>query len=121
MNITQEEYNDIEELLNSNRKQPINMAQIRPVSNIVSKQKYTKADKTATLDDFIEMVKMIVTRSMKKYKAEFIPDEGSRSALDPSYEIDHPIIYYKIFGTYNCKTTCNFTTFISTHSISQNK
>ena len=62
------------------------------------KPKYTKAEKGATLNDFFQMIKKMVLRTMKKDNVEFIPDDGPRAVLDPSAEIDHPVIYYTLIS-----------------------
>lgn len=55
-----------------------------------------QADKSATLEDFIEMVSMIVSKAMKKYKVEFIPDEGARLQKDQKETVEHPYILYEV-------------------------
>ena len=57
---------------------------------------YLKADGNASLEDFIAMVKNIVVKAMKKDNVEFLSDEGSTKLLEPSYEIDHPVIFYSV-------------------------
>jgi hypothetical protein len=56
----------------------------------------TKANKGASLDDFVTMVSMLVTKGMKKMEVEFQPDEGARISADMSKKIDHPYIYYEV-------------------------
>lgn len=58
----------------------------------------TKANKGATLYDLIEMISMLVTKSMKKDNVTFYPDEGGRPINDISVAIEHPMIYYKIIS-----------------------
>lgn len=59
---------------------------------------YSKAEKNASLEDFIAMVKNVVIKGMKGDNVEFIPDEGSTKVLEPSYKIDHPVIFYSIIS-----------------------
>lgn len=53
-----------------------------------------KADKSATLFDFIKMVDKLVSLTMKDVM--FIPDEGKTLKLDAMAKIEQPIITYKI-------------------------
>lgn len=53
-----------------------------------------KADKSATLFDFITMIDKLVTLTMKNVK--FIPDEKTLKDLDVMNNIDKPIITYKV-------------------------
>jgi hypothetical protein len=53
-----------------------------------------KADKSATLFDFIKMVDKLVSLTMKD--VIFIPDEGKVLQLDAMKKIEKPIISYKI-------------------------
>lgn len=55
-----------------------------------------KADKSATLYDFIDMVAMLVGKIMKDPKVEFIPDEGARPSVDPAIPLEAPTIYYDV-------------------------
>lgn len=55
-----------------------------------------RANKSANLYDFIQMVGKIVSRAMAEDKVEFVFDEGKRLSTDPNEEIDHPYITYKI-------------------------
>lgn len=59
---------------------------------------YQRADKGASFDDFIDMVRNIVTKTMKKLQVEFIPDDGLRLSMVPPEELDHPVIYYKLIS-----------------------
>lgn len=53
-----------------------------------------KAEKSATLFDFITMIDKLVTLTMKNVK--FIPDEKTLKDLDVMNNIDKPIITYKV-------------------------
>lgn len=55
-----------------------------------------RANKSATLDDFIEMVSKIVALSMKNEKVEFVPDEGRRIIVDSTEKVENPLILYSI-------------------------
>ena len=58
----------------------------------------TKAEKSADLEDFIEMVGKVVTKALKKKKVEFKPDEGVRLERDVLEKLDHPVITYKVIN-----------------------
>ncbi len=90
-----ERIDDLETLLRRKREIQSGAQNSKPDAHEIP---YTKADKGATLDDFLSMVKKIVEKTMKKDCVEFIPDEGARALLDPSSEIDHPIIYYTLIS-----------------------
>lgn len=55
-----------------------------------------KADKAATLFDFIKMVDKLVTLTMPKIK--FLPDEGKILDLDMMTNFDEPLITYKVIS-----------------------
>lgn len=57
---------------------------------------YTKAQKGANVDDFITMIRKIVTKTMKKDHVEFLPDDDVHTTLDQSGVPDHPMILYTI-------------------------
>jgi hypothetical protein len=61
---------------------------------------YTKADKGASLDDFLAMVKKIVTKTMKKDGVIFIPDDAiqSKDLFDPQKDLEHPFIFYTLIS-----------------------
>lgn len=54
------------------------------------------SEHNATLEDFMEMISKLVTRSMKKEKVQFNPDEGARLALDTAEKLEHPYIFYEL-------------------------
>ena len=60
--------------------------------------RYLKANKSATLDDFVAMVAMLVKKTMKKDAVEFVPDEGARIELDPKKTLDHPYILFDVIS-----------------------
>lgn len=53
-----------------------------------------KADKNATLDDFIAMVNKIVTKTMRD--VTFKQDEGTRITVDPELKLDKPCITHEV-------------------------
>ena len=57
-----------------------------------------KANKSASLQDFIKMVAKIVGIALKNRNVEFVPDEGKRIIVDPNEEITHPYITYKVIS-----------------------
>lgn len=58
----------------------------------------TKADKSADLEDFMEMVGKVVSKALKKKKVEFQPDEGARLSDDMLKKLDHPVITFSIIN-----------------------
>ena len=59
------------------------------------------ANKNASLDDFMLMLSKIVTRSMKKYRVEFQPDEGARPQIDQAESLDHPYIFFEVLDSHS--------------------
>ena len=58
-----------------------------------------KADKSADLEDFIEMISKIVTKTIgKQLGVVFIPDEGARILKDDKYTLDNPYILYEVIS-----------------------
>lgn len=59
-----------------------------------------QSKKSASLDDLMEMISKMVSKSGqgKKLKVEFCPDEGSRIYADQQFEIDHPYIFFNILS-----------------------
>ena len=57
-----------------------------------------KAEKSASLEDFIEMVGMLIRKTMKKQRVEFIPDEGARLSVDVTQKMDHPYITFDVIS-----------------------
>lgn len=67
-----------------------------PVSYKATDVPHITANQSASLDDFMEMVSMLVTKTMKKMRVEFSPDEGSRPTVDIAKRIEHPYIFYEL-------------------------
>ena len=65
-------------------------------------QPKTKARRSATLEDFIEMVSTIVTKATKERNIIFEPNEGVRPRVDQSVSIEKPHIYYKVISRKLC-------------------
>lgn len=59
-------------------------------------RKPLKADKSASLYDFIKMVSKVVALALKDKGVEFVPDEGKRLVIDPQVPLEHPYITYKV-------------------------
>lgn len=68
----------------------------QPPSEHPEDKKILKAEKNASLFDFIKMVEKLVKITMNDLKAEFIPDEDKTPVVTPEINIDHPYITYKI-------------------------
>ena len=62
------------------------------------KVSYSKADRGATVEDFITMVNKTVTKAMKKLEVQFVPDDGPRITIDPNEPLDHPVIYWTLIS-----------------------
>lgn len=89
---------DLETMLQRRRDAGNN---IMPMSfeNDTSKSKTVppeKAEKSATIEDFMDMIASLVSKVMKKYKVEFSPDEGARPTADMAEKLDHPYIFFNL-------------------------
>ena len=57
------------------------------------------AEKSCSIDEFIEMVAQIVSKTLgKKYGVEFQPDEGARIKVEPAEALEHPYITYSLLN-----------------------
>ena len=92
------EIDDLENLLNEAQKEydKIKYNQYNNIENGAFDSKLLKADKSASLYDFITMIDKIVTKTLSEYNVEFIPDEGKIVYLSNDEKLDHPIITYKL-------------------------
>lgn len=59
-------------------------------------KKRLQADNAVDIDGAILLISKIVTKALKKYNVEFVPDEGQRIIYDHNIKIDHPYIFYQI-------------------------
>lgn len=59
-------------------------------------KEHAKASKSASLQDFVEMVSMLVAKTMKKEGVVFKPDEGARPIVDPNKLLENPVIFYEV-------------------------
>lgn len=64
--------------------------------NFVARQRSAKG---ADLDDLADMLAKLVSKSMRKSKVEFSPNEGARPLTDASTKIDSPRIYFSIIDS----------------------
>ena len=91
---------DLEDLLQQarNEHEKINYDKLdkTEIKNKEFTSKLLKADKAATMNDFITMVDKIVTKTLSEYKVEFMPDEGKIVYLSNDEKLDHPVITYKL-------------------------
>lgn len=55
-----------------------------------------RADKSASLADFIEMVSLIVEYALEDVDVDFIPDENKKNFTDPDVAFNKPVITYKV-------------------------
>jgi len=88
--------NDMERLLQSKMDNGNNILPINYVSADSKAIEPTKSLKSASLHDFVEMVAKIVSKTMKKEKVIFMPDEGTRLTVDPSKPIENPYIFFEV-------------------------
>ena len=58
-----------------------------------------RSAKGADLDDFADMLAKLVSKSMRKSKVEFSPDEGARPLVDASTKIDSPRIFFSVIDS----------------------
>jgi hypothetical protein len=89
--------NDMERLLqrrndNGNNILPIDYV---PAGPDIEPQ---KALKSASLQDFVEMVAMLVSKTMKKRQVVFKPDEGARMVVDPSKPLENPFVFFEVIS-----------------------
>ena len=91
-------YDDLENLLDDHTERTNNREynQHNDMKKGVWDSEILKADKTATLFDFIKMIDRMVTITMKDLDVEFIPDEGKTVSFSSDFPIDHPIIAYHL-------------------------
>lgn len=58
-----------------------------------------RSDKGADLDDLADMLARLVSKSMRKDKVIFSPDEGARPQVDASEKIDSPRIFFSVISS----------------------
>lgn len=92
-----EEISDFEVLL-QNKRNAMHGDFKKPETKERHEIPYTKADKGASLDDFLAMVKKIVTKTMKKDGVVFIPDDATKDLFDPQKDLEHPFIFYTLIS-----------------------
>lgn len=84
----------LEELLLRKKAEAISDPGIASIST--EKADRLRSDQGATVDSFIEMISMLVGKTMRKENVEFVPDEGARLSVDQCKEIDHPYILFDV-------------------------
>ena len=88
------EHRPLEEMLR--RNQEIQTGRIRQSINAPPPIIPYKAEKNASMDDFIEMVDKMVSKTMRDMKVTFMPDDNNQLIKDQSEKIDHPYITHKV-------------------------
>lgn len=89
----EEAYNSLEEML----KQQITNQDRRVKGSIVrQKNPPQKAERSADLEDFIQMVDKMVSRAMKDLNVVFMPDDQNMIIKDQSQKINSPYITHKV-------------------------
>ena len=93
-------YSDFEDLLerHAENMEKMEYNEHNNMKDGVFDSRILKADKTATLFDFIKMIDKVITLTMKDLNVEFIPDEGRTVYLSSDFKLDHPIITYKLLS-----------------------
>ena len=91
---------ELEFLLNQQRKaeESISYNKFNQMTGGVHDSKQLKADKSASLFDFIKMIDRIVSITMKDLQVKFIPDEGKIIHLSNDQPLDTPMITYKLIS-----------------------
>jgi len=91
-------YNDLENLLQHREDMVANKEynKFGEMKNGVFDSKQLKADKSATLFDFIKMLDKVITLTMDDLKVKFIPDEGKGVYLGTDQILNEPMITYKV-------------------------
>lgn len=86
------QYEDFEMLINQKEsyKNPV----VQKVSN--KKSPKQQAEKTANLKDFIEMVDLMIKRTMKEHNITLFPNDRSQKIKDQSEQIENPFITHKV-------------------------
>lgn len=84
--------NDLEALLRNKFEKSIKNAESNQADRL-------RSVKGADLDDLANMLAKLVSKGMRKYKAEFLPDEGARPLIDQSIKIDTPRIYFSVIDS----------------------
>lgn len=59
-------------------------------------KKMLRADGSASLADFIEMVGLITEHAMDDLKVIFLPEENKKNFTDPDVAFNNPVITYKV-------------------------
>lgn len=62
------------------------------------KSETLKSDKAASLEDFIEMVSMLVNKTMQNLNVKFVPDEGARIRKDQKEILNNNYIFYDLIS-----------------------
>lgn len=91
-------YSDFENLL-KNREEMLEKKQYNKfgeMKNGVHDSRQLKADKSATLFDFIKMLDKVISMTMDDLNVKFIPDEGKGVYLGTDQVLDQPMITYKL-------------------------
>lgn len=91
-------YANLEQMLENheNNISSIKFNERNEMRNGVHDSRTLKADKSATLFDFIKMIDKLVTLTMKDLEVNFIPDEGKTVYLSNDQRLDTPMITYKL-------------------------
>lgn len=82
---------DFEQLLKKRQTFASNLAERK------EQPKPLKAEKNATMEDFISMVAKITSKALKKHNVVFIPDEGAIIS-DPQKKLEKTTILYQVIS-----------------------
>lgn len=91
-------FSDFENLLQqqSEMAEKKELNKFNEMKNGVHDSKQLKADKSASLFDFIKMIDKVITLTMGDMNVIFIPDEGKGIYLGTDQTLDTPMITYKL-------------------------
>lgn len=87
---------DLEQLLNQQEQIRMEKNDTQNKCQPGTAKEMLRADKSASLSDFIDMVGLIVEHALEDVKVEFMPDENQKNFIDPDVPFNKPVITYKI-------------------------
>lgn len=93
-------YSDFENMLlkYSDNMNNMQFNEFNEIKNGVHDSRILKAEKSASLFDFIKMIDKLVTITMKDLDVQFIPDEGKIVYLSNDQPLNKPFITYKLIS-----------------------
>lgn len=89
---------DLEELLNERDSLLLKKENSNKECDPFTAKQMLRADKGASLSDFISMVGLIVEYVMDDMNITFIPDENKKNFIEPDVPFNHAYITYKVLS-----------------------